>query len=112
HKQDPYRHLVTSSAGIASAIFGKELDYWQQHAYPSDAAGTVTSVDANKLDRPFFYGEVGPEPKPKDEAAWLHRALWASLMSETGGAAQWWAWEAVEKNDLYAEFRGASEFVK
>lgn len=111
-QQDPYRHLITSSSTMAEMALWKALDYYQPHLYIADPLA-VGGLDARKLDRPIFYGEVGPsEGLDRDRGPWLHASLWASLMSETGGAAQYWAWDTVEKSDLYGHFRAAADFVK
>jgi hypothetical protein len=112
-EQDPYKRLVTSSSGMDMALLGKNLDFYQPHAYPADPLGTVTSIDMRKADRPVFFGEIGPAGREKaDLAPFLHRALWASIVSESSGAAQSWYWQGVEKEDLYARFKSASDFVR
>lgn len=115
HKQDPYHHLVTSSSGMDTAMLGRDLDYWQIHAYPSDPVSAL-ALDTRKLDRPVFFGEIGAagngELSASDERAFLHRVLWASMMSEMGGGAQYWGWQAIEKHKLYDEFKSAGDFLK
>jgi hypothetical protein len=112
-QQDPYKHLITSSSGLDKQMLGDRLDYWQPHAYPPDAIAAVTGLDARKLDRPVFFGEIGPgEGLEKDDGTFLRRALWGSLMSETGGAAQYWSWDVVDSKNLYGLFTPAVDFVK
>jgi hypothetical protein len=110
-QQDPYKHLITSSSGADAALVGRELDFYQPHGYPSDALATVTDLDLRKADRPLFFGELRPAGD-EDARAFLRTSLWGSLMSESGGAAQFWSWETVEKKDLYDEFKAAAEFVR
>jgi len=111
-QQDPYKHLITSSSTMAEMALWKSMDYYQPHLYIADPQA-VGALDTRKLDRPIFYGEVGPsEGLNRDTGRWLHDALWAGVMSEAGGAAQYWAWETVERGDLYSHFRAAMDFVK
>ncbi|MDQ2732950.1 MAG: hypothetical protein M3Y56_14935, partial [Armatimonadota bacterium] len=42
---------------------------------------------------------------------YLHNGLWASLMSGTPGAAQYWSWDVVEQHNLYPLLRAGSRFV-
>ncbi|HLK58147.1 MAG TPA: hypothetical protein VKU00_16390, partial [Chthonomonadaceae bacterium] len=41
----------------------------------------------------------------------LHEGLWTSLMGGQAGAAQYWDWEEVEKQNLYPQFQAATAFV-
>ncbi len=111
-QQDPNRHLITSSAGIAVASLGKELDFWQPHGYAADPVSAIASLDNRKLDRPVFFGEIGPGEGMKDDGTWLQRMLWAGLMSDLGGAPQYWSWQTVEKENLYDRYRAVSDFLK
>ncbi len=110
--QDPYRHLVTSSSGVGASRLGTKLDYWQPHAYRPDALSTVASIDVPKLDRPVFFGEIGPSGDlSADDGSFLRTALWGGLMSECAGAAQYWAWDLIERKGFYSLYKPATTFV-
>jgi hypothetical protein len=111
-QQDPYKHLVTSSSGTDVAMLGRDLDFYQPHQYPANALATVSDLDLRKLDRPLFYGEIGPSDTGADPVNFLHTALWGSALSESGGAAQYWYWEKVEKDNLYDQFKSTADFVR
>lgn len=111
-QQDPYKRLITTSSTLDHAAIWQKMDYYQPHAYPPDPLPVIAAVAARKWDKPIFFGEIGPSEGTKDEpSAWLHRALWASILSGCAGAAQWWAWDMVEKQNLYERFRPAVDFV-
>ncbi len=110
-EQDPNKHLITTSSDIDVAALWPSMDYIQTHAYPSDPL-TTNLVDARKLNKPIFLGEFGPGGKVEDYGAWIHRALWAGLMSEASGAPEMWDWELIDKDDLYGQFRAAGDFLK
>lgn len=110
---DPHRHLVTSSFRIDPAELGDRLDYWQPHAYVPDPMTAVLGLNGLNLDRPVFLGEIGPaDGSPRADAAYLHRLLWGSMMSEASGAAQLWAWDAVHGQNLFPVFENASAFLR
>lgn len=112
-EQDPNRHLVTSSSRLESAWAWDVMDYLQPHAYPSDPLPVFEAQDGRKVDKPIFFGEIGPgEAIENDDGTFLHRALWGSLVSGSAGAAQYWAWDVVAKRKLLPRFRPALEFLK
>ncbi|MCC6729202.1 MAG: DUF5060 domain-containing protein [Chthonomonadales bacterium] len=111
--QDPYRHLVTTSSTLEVAGLWRNMDYYQPHAYPSDPIPVVTSIDGRKWDKPGFYGEIGPgEGLSSDDGSFLRRALWASMMSTSAGAAEYWAWDTVFRNGLLPIFTPAASFLR
>ena len=114
--QDPYHHLITtSSSGDLTPSVWADMDYYQEHSYPSDvmlamSEGQAAGLPANK---PFFIGEFGGSAENGDDpGVALHEGLWASLFSGASGAAQYWYWDGVEKYDLYPHFAGAAKFVQ
>lgn len=112
-QQDSYHHLITSSSTADVAALGRELDYIQPHGYVPDPVSTVAEVETKKLDRPVFYGEIGPESLgKKDAGAFLHRALWAGVMSGASGAPGWWEWDLADKENLYDRFKSVGDFVR
>ena len=115
---DGYHHLVTSSASPGIALdspFWEPLDYAQVHLYPSDvksAVANATNVEVlKKLGKPLFVGEFGPAGLGDKSGQALHDGLWASIMSSPSGAAQYWSWDEVSKNDLWKLFGAASRFI-
>lgn len=111
-QQDPYRRLITTSSDLQIVGIWEGMDFYQPHAYPNDPV-PATQFAARKLNAPLFLGEIGPgDGLDTEDGRFLRRALWSSLVSETGGAAQYWAWDVVDRKDLYRLFSPASEFVK
>lgn len=111
--QDTYRHLVTSSFKMDPRELGDRLDYWQPHAYVSDPMAAIAGLNGLNLNRPAFIGEIGPQGDlSRSDGAFIHRILWGSLMSEAAGAAQFWAWDVVERKNLYYAFKPAAAFVR
>jgi hypothetical protein len=110
-KHDPYGHLITTSSDLNIPGLWQSMDYRQPHAYPSDSLAVTGAFDATKQDKPIFYGEIGPSGL-KDDGTFLHRSLWSSMMSATAGAAQYWAWDAVDRSDWYAKFKPAVQFIR
>lgn len=113
--QDPYRHLVTtSSSGAVPLPVWAAMDYYQEHTYPADVITSLSSGQdhADWPRKPGFVGEFGPSGVNDPTGVALHAGVWASLMSVQAGAAQFWTWDDVERNNLYGHFRGATTFVK
>lgn len=112
---DPYNHLITtSSLGSLTPEVWASVDFYQEHTYPSDlvVALSQSGPHGNLSEKPFFVGEFGPGDLGDPQGAGLHAGLWASLMSNAGGAAQYWTWDEVERQNLYDHFRGAARFLK
>ena len=42
----------------------------------------------------------------------MHSALWAGIVSGSSGAPQFGSWQAVEKGDLYGQFKSVGEFTR
>lgn len=110
-QHDPYKHLVTTSSSLDIPGLYAEMDYLQPHAYPSDALAVVSRFDNAKLDKPVFYGEIGPSGL-RDDGSFLRQALWSSIMTRTSGAAQYWSWDLVDSKNWYSTFTGPATFVK
>lgn len=111
--QDPFHHLITtSSSGELTPEVWKNMDFIQEHSYPSDLIVALGKPEGKEWTKPFFVGEFGPPNLQDPTGKYLHQGLWAGLMSGNSGAAQYWDWEAVEKYDLYSHFVGASQFLR
>lgn len=112
-RQDPYHHLITSSFNVDPEVLGTHLDYWQPHDYAPDPISTAAKLNGSKLDRPSFIGEIGPPDGVRsDDGAFLHRALWASMMSDASGAAQYWSWDQIDRQGFYKIYKSATAFAK
>jgi hypothetical protein len=108
-------HLITTSSLPADDPVYRKMDYYQPHSYPPDlvVAAAALGTPPHRKDKPVFYGEMGPKGNHMaDDGRLLQQILWPSLMSEAAGAAQYWAWEVVEKKDLYPLFGAAARFVE
>jgi len=114
---DSNRHLVTTSTSTPSVgALSETVDYVQQHMYPSDvltalSGEAITAANGKKLDKPAFVGEFGSASGNDTDGIALHEGIWASLMRNGSGAAQYWYWDGVEKNNLYSHYQAASGFL-
>ena len=107
---DVNHHLLTTSnspSGDPLSQIG--LDYDQMHTYPPDVISTFAGVRTTDINAPLFYGEWGPSPVGANP---VHDGLWASLMTPTAGAGQFWDWDTVIKNNRWAEFASAAGFTQ
>jgi hypothetical protein len=112
-EQDPYRHLITTSSQTAESSLWSAMDYYQPHVYTHDLTSAMATLDRNRLDRPYFYGEFGGRAAGNSSAREdLHKGLWASLMSGAGGAAQFWFWDIIQSKNLLNEFTAARSFIQ
>lgn len=114
---DGYKHLLTTSAApevpFESPVW-ETVDYVQVHAYAPDllaALPTATIPPGKKLDKPILVTEFGPLAQGDPEGIQLHEGLWAGLISNSSGGAQYWDWDNVEQNKLYDQFHAATSFV-
>jgi hypothetical protein len=136
-KQDPYKHLVTTSVGsLDFKGFDEnklwalpEIDLVQVHLYGNGGEEDHDIIDhitykvgqmRKTFRKPVLVGEYGIGGKegdkafdPKGVGVHIHDALWAGLFSgSAGGAMNWWWDEYVDKYDtIYAHFRNFSGFV-
>lgn len=109
---DPYHHLVTTSSRLDLPIY-RRMDYLQPHGYPPSVEALVAATP--KLDKPFFYGEVGPGQldgsRPVQVQA-IRDGIWTGLLSLQAGAAQYWTWDNIPRMDLRGEFQRAAALMK
>lgn len=113
-EHDVYDHLVTTSSRVTEPTLWPAMDYYQAHIYPPDVVTAVVGLDERRLDRAYFYGEIGSSTASwkQEKGHTLHQALWASLVSQAGGAAQYWYWDNVEPNNLFFHYSAAQAFVE
>ena len=109
---DLYRHLITTSWLPTEKALTEPLDYLQEHQYAPDPIITSQSLDQIKLVKPYFVGEFGPPVDRANDSAFLRRGLWASLMSQAAGAAQYWFWERVDQYGWYPVLGSAAHFAQ
>lgn len=109
---DPYHHLVTSSSDLDLPIY-RRADFYQPHGYPASVEGMV--AETPKLDKPFFYGEIGPGQldgsRPVQVAA-IRDGIYTALLTGQAGAAQYWSWDLIPRQKLEPEFVRAAKLVK
>lgn len=114
---DPNHHLVTASNTPPGEALekGVAFDYDQAHAYIPDVITLFATTDASKLTRPLFWGEWGHSGgnwgNDSQSEAFLHDGLWASVMTPLAGAAQFWYWDIIEKNNWWPQFKTVSSFL-
>ncbi|MEZ0326492.1 MAG: hypothetical protein ACAH95_11355, partial [Fimbriimonas sp.] len=105
---DPYKHLITTSSAMDRPALWTAMDYVQPHTYPSNVTAAVGGFVMPK-DKPGFFGEFGP---PDTSEAALARGvkdgIYAGMLSNHAGAAQYWQWDLVEKRNLYPLYKTAS----
>ncbi len=112
HQTDPYKHLITTSSDLSLTAIWRSMDYFQPHAFLDDPVATIAGSGARKLDRPLFFGEIGPEAGQGSAAPFVRRATWASLMSDCAGAAQFAPTEGTDTQQIYDVLKPAAEFVR
>jgi hypothetical protein len=89
------------------------MDFIQPHTYPPDVVTAALSLHPGEWKKPLFYGEIGPGGDLNgDDGTTLHNILWASLMSEASGAAQYWTWDHVHRRNLHGHFATAVAFAR
>ncbi len=131
---DPYHHLRTTSAwGPAPADWAQpRLDIAELHWYLRPVWGRLTRdetaavldrtrlVRATATNKPALLGEFGladdkwglsPYMAQDKEGIHFHNALWASAFSGLSGAALFWWWDTLDRQDLYHHYRPLAAFV-
>jgi hypothetical protein len=113
-EQDPYHHLITTSSELSEPKLWTAMDYYDAHTYPPDIVASIGALDDEHLDRPYFYGEIGSDgggAANGDQGEPIHQAIWASMMSRSSGAAEFWNWDIVEPNNLLFHYAAAQKFI-
>ena len=113
--QDIYDHLVTTSSEVPPEVFAP-VDYYQKHAYPINLIPVLSGEHFTGKEwpaKPEFVGEFGPDNTKDRPDEWtMHSGLWAGLMSDNAGAAQYWEGDRVERDNYYFHFAAASALLK
>jgi len=112
-QQDRYHHLILTSSKVTEPKFWGAMDYYEAHVYPPDVLAAIDVLDQDRLDRAYFYGELGSfdDPNPQSGDV-LHQVLWSSIMSRSSAAAQYWSWDVVEPNNLLFHYSAAQKFIE
>ncbi len=113
-EQDPYHHLITTSSRTSEPKIWTAVDYYDVHTYPSDLVSAIGALDDEHLAKAYFYGEIGSDgggAAQGDQGTPIHQALWASIMSQASGAAEFWNWDIVEPNNLLFHYTAAQKFI-
>ncbi|MCW5941743.1 MAG: hypothetical protein KIS66_05900 [Fimbriimonadaceae bacterium] len=103
---DPYRHLITSSSAMDQKALWAEMDYGQPHTYPVSVTNAVAG-EPPLPGKPFFFGEFGGgggSDFGAKERLVVRDGLYASLLANHAGAAQYWFWDRMERAKLYPEY--------
>lgn len=106
---DPMKRLVTSSSDLRPGM-NKAIDFLQPHTYPPSLTAAISGL-AQPPAKPIFWGEFGPGGNQPARDA-IRDGIYASLMAGHGGAAQYWFWDIVEKENLYSEFTVAQKAIR
>ena len=113
--QDIYHHLVTTSSDAPPAVYAP-VDYYQFHAYPTNLISVLSArhfAGAGWPVKPEFVGEFGPDNTKDRPDEWtMHSGLWAGLMSDSAGAAQYWEGDRIERDNYYFHFAAASALLR
>lgn len=107
---DPYHHLITTSSEMEQDIYGA-MDYYQPHTYPPSI---TASVFGKKFppEKSGFFGEYGPMDSDHSFARKaLRDGLYAGLLANHAGAAMYWYWDVLDRENLYGEYTHASQIV-
>jgi hypothetical protein len=109
---DPYHHPITSSSELRPEVT-PYLDYYQPHGYPSNVGAMLLGAKVLS-DKPFFYGEVGlgaNPPSVMDQRACVRDAIWCGLLAGHSGAAEYWYWDWVAKDNFFPEYAKFREIL-
>ena len=113
--QDIYDHLITTSSEVPPSVFAP-VDYYQRHSYPIALIPVVSAphfVGVEWPVKPEFVGEFGPDNTKDRPDEWtMHSGVWAGLMSDAGGAAQYWEGDRIERDNYYFHFAAATALLK
>lgn len=103
---DPYRRLITTSSAMDQKAVWAEMDYGQPHTYPVSVTNAVAG-EPPLPGKPLFFGEFGGgggRDLGANERLVVRDGLYASLLANHAGAAQYWFWDRMERLKLYAEY--------
>lgn len=109
---DAYHHPIVTSSDLRPGL-SASTDVYQPHGYPSSIAGLVMGAKV-LTDKPFFFGEVGlsqQNPPSDSQRQAIRDGIWSAYLSGHSGAAQFWYWDVVQRQNLDDEFKFASSIL-
>lgn len=111
---DPYRHLLTTSSLMLYSDVNTSMDYLQVHHYGENMIDGVRSfgVPLETLRKPVFFGEVGDNSirdAAKSDGRYKRSMIWAGLMTDAAGAAQYWTWD--DGLEIAQDYRLATDIL-
>ncbi|MFM7188080.1 MAG: hypothetical protein ACKO14_09720 [Armatimonadota bacterium] len=110
---DAYGHLITTSSATEQKALWDEMDIIEPHTYPANIGAAVSAMDVSIYRKPEMFGEFGPAGGSADNANTdLVDGIYAGLLSNHAGAAQYWYWDTVQKQNLYPVFKRARDIVE
>ncbi|QQE11507.1 DUF5060 domain-containing protein [Planctomycetota bacterium] len=125
-KNDPYEHLVTTSAHEGDTSLSHylldEIDFSQSHNYnSSQLAPTIRKIatfQTKKFNKPHIMGEMGiahsgQQTNKDPEGIHFHNMIWAGLFTETPSTAMSWWWDNyLRPLNLWTHLKPASKFIQ
>ncbi len=109
---DAYDHLITTSSAVEQKALWDEMDIVEPHTYPASIGAAVSAMDSSSNHKPMLFGEFGPAGGSVDNAKTdLVDGIYAGLLSNHAGAAQYWYWDTVQKQQLYPIYKRARGIV-
>ena len=67
------------------------------------------------LDKPLFFGEFGPgqlDGSRPVQVGSIRDGIWTALLSLQAGAAQYWSWDLIPRQNLEPEFARAARLMR
>ena len=110
--QDLNHHLITTSSEFRITGLYDSADYFQPHSYSPDPMAAIAGIKPAEYGKPTFLGEIGPGRGGMSDAAFVSTILWASIMSDNSGAAEYWFWDQMIKKNLFSRYASAMSFLK
>jgi hypothetical protein len=124
HANDPYQHLVTTSAKVPPGTYElPTIDVTQSHLYVGGSADLVGPVvnsarQHRKYNKPHFVSELGignGRDEDHDVAGVgtaIHNGIWASALSGCAGSSHHWWWDTfVDPKNVWHVYTGLSKFA-
>ena len=107
-QQDPYHHLITTSASPELADVWAPMDYFQQRIGGPDAVAQIASVSSRSHDRPVIVTTGAVDGSGGGVSA--RQALWGGLAADIGGATT--SGGSVAKDGASDPLQAAAEFLR
>ncbi len=109
---DPYRHPIAGAIVSAVPDLHKGADFYHARIPAADALNGFEEI-LKEAAKPFLVSSLELPAKGDMPARQLVRdGLWAGILAGHSGAASIWDWELIQRDNLYSEFKVASEILK